>query len=97
MSNDFVKNVKVERELVNSINSFQHLSADWALNLVISEEVRQTRSAESVAAAHNDSGDSCTNIVLKPTKVAIVQSPCAVVRLELAYNLIRHFQVPNYN
>ena len=64
LSNDFVKNVKVERELVNSINSFQHFSADWALNLVISEEVRQTRSAEGVAAAHNDSGNSCTNIVL---------------------------------
>lgn len=79
MRHYLIQDIEVEGKLVNRVHTFQHLAAQWTLNLIVAKEVTQTVSAEGMATPHNDPGDTGAYIVLESAEVAVVEATRFIV------------------
>ena len=79
LGHDLVQDVEIQGELVDGLDALQHFAAERALDLVVSEEVREAMRAECVATAHDDARDAGADVVLLPAKVTVVQAAGLVV------------------
>ena len=81
---NFVKNVKVKREFINSIDALEKFTAYRTTNTIIAQEISEAASAECMSATHNDSRNTVADVVFESTEVAEIKVTVSIVRLKLA-------------
>jgi len=79
---NFIKDVKIKRELIDTLHLLNKLSADWAANSEVVVKYREAFSAESVSTVDEDSWNLLSDIKLLTAIVAKIKSPCLIVCLE---------------
>lgn len=79
---NFIKDVEIERELINTLHLLYELSTDWASNSEVVVKYREALSAESVSTVDEDSWNLLSNIELFTAIVTKIKSPSLIVCLE---------------
>jgi hypothetical protein len=79
---NFIKDVEIERELIDALNLLYKLSTDWAANSKVVVKYREAFSAESVSTVYENSWNLLSNIELFTAIVAKIKSPSLIVSLK---------------
>ena len=79
---DFIKNVKVKRQFIDTLHLLHQLSADWASDSEVVMKDSQTLSAKSMSAVNYNSRYLFANIELVSAVIAKVQPSRFVVSFQ---------------
>ncbi len=77
-----VKDVDVQGQSFGALELLHELAADGAAHAVVVVQRLDARSAERVAAVHQDTGNPLAHIVLEPAELADVETPRVVVQVQ---------------
>ena len=78
ISDHLIKNVEIERQLVYRFYSLEKFAANWASDSLLPQEVCQTRCAESMSTSNYYPGYPFTNVEIKTTEGAQIESSIRV-------------------
>lgn len=75
----FVKDIEIQGKFVDWVDTFKHLAAQGALDLVVAQEIAEAVGAEGMATPDNNPWDPGAHVILESTEVAVVEAARLVV------------------
>ena len=79
LRDNLIQDIEVKGQFVDAVHALEHFAAQRTLDLVVSQEERETPRAERMATTYDDSWDAGTNVVLQPAKVAVIEPSRLVI------------------
>lgn len=85
---NFIQDIEIQRELIDTLNLFYKFSADWTSNSIVSMKGCETFSAESVAAMNENPWNFLSYIEFFTAKITVVEASSFVISLQKIFRSV---------